>query len=197
MLFPSRVSAFSSRLMALAPRLAALVLALSLGACAAAPESGDTVDNVALEPELELNLPAQEDAPCETVEASLLDRGFTELAAGRHVEAVTYFKRYREIEGSTAAAWEAQIAIAYDSMMPQSPFYDPEAAQAAYRDLQDSQPQAERLHNKTLMMRDALQAYSLLIERIEELSQDNAQLSETLAKREEAIKRLRELTLGP
>lgn len=184
----------------IASRLPAIALALLLGACTTAPQSGDEIGEtgeMGQEPALELNIPVTGDTPCENREVSLLDRGFSELAAGRHIEAVTYFKRYRELEPSSAAAWEAEIAIAYDSMMTQSPFYDPEAAQAAYRKLADSQPSAERLHEKTLMMRDALQAYSLLMERVEELGRDNAELSETLAKREEAIKRLRELTLGP
>ena len=179
--------------------LLAIPLVLMLGACTTAPRSGggDTdAGGMGAEPALELNMPVAADAPCENTAASLLDRGFSELAAGRHIEAVTFFKRYREEEPGTAAAWEAEIAIAYDSMMTQSPFYDPEAAQAAYRELAENQPSAERLHEKTLMMRDALQAYSLLMERVEELGRDNAELSETLAKREEAIKRLRELTLG-
>ena len=46
------------------------------------------------------------------------------------------------------------------------------------------------------MMRDALETFVAMDRKITKLNSDNKALSEDLAKREEALKRLRELTLG-
>lgn len=173
--------------------------------CACAPLSGPgTLDapsnesEVMLEPELVLNMPT-DSTVCvegEAIEATFFDKGFTYLLAGRHVEAVTSFQRYRDRQGTPVAQWEAGIAIAYDSMMPGSPFYDPEAARISYARLEGTQPQAERVHERVLMMRDALAIFAEMSERISDLRSDNRELDESLQLREEAIKRLRELTLG-
>ena len=183
--------------------LSTVGLAVLLAACA--PLSGNDDDTtakpddvVSLEPELELNMPTHPTGCVdgEPVEVTLLDVGFAYLVAGQHVEAVTSFQRYRDREGSAAARWEADIAIAYDSMLPGSPFYDPEAARLSYSRLADITPQVERLDEKVLMMRDSLALFSEMAGRISDLRSDNRDLEESLRVREEAIKRLRELTLG-
>ena len=94
-------------------------------------------------PELTLNLPEQSVTAClrdEGADYTFLDKGFSALVAGDHIEAVTYFQRYQRTESSPVADWEAGIAIAYDSMMPQSPIYDPDAARKSYLRLQQAQP---------------------------------------------------------
>ncbi len=77
-------------------------------------------------PRITLNLPSQNQVECEHVESAdytFLEKGYRALARGDHVEAVRYFQRYQRLEESPVADWEAGIAIAYDSMLPQSPFY--------------------------------------------------------------------------
>lgn len=52
------------------------------------------------------------------------------------------------------------------------------------------------LHTKTLLMRQSLETFLQSERENRELRQANAKLQEDLEKREEALKRLRELTLG-
>ena len=181
---------------------AATGLLLVLQACSttggtqqpAAEPDADTV------PELTLNLPERaDDCAClvtEEVDYTFLEKGFNALVAGEHIEAVQYFQSYQRLESSPQADWEAGIAIAYDSMLPQSPFYDPLAAAKSYRELEGQKVEGVPVHTKVLMMRDALQTFVGMGQQISDLKSDNAILQEDLQKREEAIKRLRELTLG-
>jgi len=180
--------------------LAACSLLALLAACASEPvnDGSGVSSETADASELTLNLPQQPggDCACETsLGGSFFDRGVSALVAGDHVEAVSYFQRYQRTETSPVANWEAEIAIAYDSILPQSPFYDPQAARESWRRLQDGQPEGV-VNEASLMMRDALTAFDAMEQTIRELRSDNARLAEELEKREEALRRLRELTLG-
>ena len=146
-----------------------------------------------------LNLPDQQSRHCacdEGVDSTFLDKGFSVLVAGDHIEAVQYFQRYRRLESSPQADWEASIAIAYDSMLPQSPFYNPQAARMSYQRLEKPQFEGVQFHEMILMLRDALATFVAMELQISDLKSDNAILTEDLEKREEALKRLRELALG-
>jgi hypothetical protein len=176
-------------------------LLLFLQACASEPVADQSVaPGSEPVPELTLNLPEQaENCVCagsEAVDHTFLEKGFDALAAGDHIEAVQYFQRYQRLEKSPRADWEAGIAIAYDSMLPRSPFYDPEAAAKSYAGLSAHDFKGEPVHTKILMMRDALETFVAMDRKITKLNSENKALSEDLAKREEALKRLRELTLG-
>ena len=113
-------------------------LLVLLQACASAPSEEPVASEPEEDQELTLNLPEQE-PPLPVAQPGLddtfFDRGFSSLVVGDHVEAVTYFQRYQRTESSPVANWQAEIAIAYDSMLPQSPFYDPDAARKTYRRL--------------------------------------------------------------
>ena len=184
------------------PVLVAAVLALLLvQACA----STAPVDSAATEagpqevPELTLNLPEQQDCRCTSEEQkdyTFLEKGLSALVAGDHIEAVQHFQRYQRLEDSPGAAWEADIAIAFDSMMPGSPFYDPQAARRSYKRLKNEQVEGLQAHEKILLMQDSLEIFVTMEQRVWKLQNDNAVLEEELAKREEALKRLRELALG-
>lgn len=183
-----------------APALCWLVLLLQ--ACAATPEDGSPpvpTDKQRPQPELTLHLPDQ-DCLCEPQDSAtdytFLEKGLSALAAGEHIEAVTYFQRYQRLESSPEADWEAGIAIAYDSMLTQSPFYDPVAALQSYRRLSPAAVDPARVHKRILLLRDALATFAAMQSQIEALDRDNRRLAQDLAKREEALKRLRELTLG-
>ena len=186
------------------PSLAAATLALLLQACATTPQEGEetsaqsAADPQAV-PELNLNLPQQEDCTCvpeSQVDYTFLKKGFTALVGGDHVEAVQYFQRYQRLESSPQADWEAGIAIAYDSMLPHSPFYDPQAARKSYTRLKGQQVEGAPVHEKVLILRDSLEVFMTMRERIYLLNTDNAVLKEEVAKREDALTRLRELALG-
>ena len=107
-----------------------------------------------------------------------------------------HFQRYQRLEKSATADWESSIAIAYISMLSSSPFYDAEAARKSYRKLKQEYADDMRVHDKTLIMAQSLESFVVMDRHIADLENNNATLKEDLEKREEAIKRLRELTLG-
>lgn len=149
-------------------------------------------------PELTLNLP-EENCTC-VVEGqhdyTFLERGFAELAEGDHIEAVQAFQRYKRLEQSPSAQLEADIAIAYVSTLSKSPFYDPVAARKAHRRLYKRLKPDMEVHQNILFMRDSLETFGAMQRHIVNLQASNATLKEDLMKREKALKRLRELTLG-
>jgi len=149
-------------------------------------------------PELTLNLP--DDScncpPAEQTDYTFLERGYSAIARGEHIEAVQHLNRYLRLESSPAADWETGIAIAYISALPSSPFYDPREARTVYRRLKSQLESAGQVHDTALLMRDTLEIFTALDAMVRDLRGDVERLSEDLAKREEALKRLRELTLG-
>lgn len=150
-------------------------------------------------PELELNLDQPEPVECvrdESADYTFLEKGFSLLVADDQIEAVRYFQTYQRLEASPRADWESGIAIAYASMLPQSPFYDPQAARRSYNKLVNTQPEGVEVHEKVLFMRDALATLVSLNRQIGSLQRDKAALESDLRKREDALRRLRELTLG-
>ena len=155
-------------------------------------------------PELTLNL-EEENCSCEVAEEpapdyTFLEKGFSELVAGDHIEAVQSFQRYQRIEKSAEADWESGIAIAYVSTLPKSPFYDPVEARKAFFVLKKKKKEQDikgkNLHERALFMRDALEAFLVVQRHLNDLQVANATLKQDLKKREEALKRLRELALG-
>lgn len=191
-----------------APLLLASML-LGLSACATVPEAADPPQQAqaaeagvpaAPAPELTLNLPSQSECSCATPASrdyTFLERGYRALSEGEAVAALQHFQRYKRLEVEPAAQWEADIAIAYLGMLPDSPFYDHDAAEATFRRLVAQFTAEMQVHPTALLMRDSLAAFALLNRHISDLESSNATLREDLQKREEAIKRLRELTLGP
>ena len=180
--------------------LVTVSLLFLLPACTttATPDAPDVESEQQALPELNLSLPEGVSVACppDDVDYTFLDKGLLALAAGDHIEAVTYFQRYQRLELNPVADWEAGIAIAYDSMLPQSPFYDPAAARRSYQQLRKNMPEEAQFHQQVLMMRDALATFDSLQGKITELQSDKATLKQDLEKREEALRRLRELTLG-
>ncbi|MFK7977756.1 MAG: hypothetical protein AB8C02_16620 [Halioglobus sp.] len=188
-------------------RCAFVVLALGLQACTTvqflpSPDGDTDVSGsvpVQEVPELELNLDQPEPVECvrdESADYTFLEKGFSLLVADDQIEAVRYFQTYQRLEASPRADWESGIAIAYASMLPQSPFYDPQAARRSYNKLVNSKPEGVEVHERVLFMRDALAALVSLNRQIGTLQRDKAALEGDLRKREDALRRLRELTLG-
>lgn len=186
------------------PALLALVL---LSACAPTPETPDVTGNQAREtqarPELTLNLPRSRQRECDCPDddgrdTRFFERGLTALATGQVVEATEYFQRHQRLEESAVAQWEAEVAIAWVGMLPESPFFDREAVAEAVGSLSAARPGGgDHLpHPAAVLMLDALASFTTLHRHLEDLEQVNATLEDDLEKREEAIKRLRELTLG-
>jgi tetratricopeptide (TPR) repeat protein len=179
----------------------ALAGALALGGCATAPDPAPAVAPVRApeDVELTLNLPDQASG-CECTlpgarDATFLERGVVVLARGDYIEAVQYFQRYQRLEKTPLAQWEARLAIAYASMLPSSPFYDVDAARAAYVELQADEPEGEK-HHSVVLMQQALETFVSWSAISRMLENRAAMLQEDLDKREQALKRLRELTLG-
>lgn len=186
-------------------------LVLLLQACATAPPAGElpAASSAALPAaaeqkpvaEITLNLPDQTEGsrdcpPAAAVDRTFLDKGFSALAAGDHREAVNYFRRYQRLESSPGVDWEAGIAIAYAKMLPASPYFNWRAAREDYLRLVREKPNGLKVHEQILLMQDALAIFSDLHTQINDLQKESDILTENLEKREEALRRLRELTLG-
>ena len=127
---------------------------------------------------------------------SWLEKGFKALADGEHISAVQFFQRHSRVNNTLAADWEASIAIAYVSMLPGSPFYDMKAVRISYTQLSAWSIDDSLVNSQIVLMRDALEAFVSLHRELKDLERDNEVLEATLAKRESALRRLRELTLG-
>lgn len=176
---------------------------LTLVACAvvppAPPREAAAEPPAAVTPEVTLNLPHRDNCNCEPAperDLTFLERGFAAVSQADPVIAAEHFQRYKRLETSAAAQWEADIAIAYLSMSPNSPFFDREAAHKSYQRLSTELRKDMQVHPTALLMRDALESFVVMHRHIEDLENSNTTLKEDLEKREEAIRRLRELTLG-
>lgn len=180
------------------------LLMLVVQACAPVPERSSeappTVQRPQRDVELNLNLPEPDDCNCQpdqaVVDYTFLDRGMQALARGEYIEAVQQFQRYRRLEKGDTARWEAELAIAYVSMLPRSPFYDADAALISFTQLQQDYREDMQLHDSIALLYEALDAFLLQAKHLDDLQNSNAMLREDLEKREQALKRLRELTLG-
>lgn len=178
------------------------ILAVGVGvllvACGGQPEQ-EPVDVVEQKevPEITLNLPAN-DCACEQLQTNytFIEKGFIALEAGEYLEALQYFQRYQRIENSAVADMESRIAIAYLSTLPDSPIYDRDAAVESYRKLRRAITPDMELHGEVRLMRHSLETFLDNYRQIERLKVSNGSLRAELEKREEAIKRLRDLTLG-
>ena len=178
------------------PGIAGVILVLQ--ACAQTPEEPavPVTDQV---PEITLNLPAEAGCTCEEPvvrDYTFLDKGFAALAEGDYEGAMEYFGRYSRLDSSAEASWEAGIAVTFMKSLEDSPFFDPLDARRSYRELYTQDWQSMELHQQTLLLRQSLENFRLMHRRQVDLKKSNASLQEDLEKREEAIKRLRELTLG-
>jgi hypothetical protein len=179
------------------------VMVLLLQACASGSPAIDSPQGSGSKTanEITLNLPDQTLVPCvddQNVGAdyTYLETGFSAMVAGDNVEAVKYFRRHQRLESSPGADWEAGIAIAYEKMLPDSPYYNWRAAADAYRRLMRRVPEGVELNQQVLILGGTLAVLVQLHDYIDELQNEKDDLSENLEKREEALKRLRELILG-
>lgn len=174
-----------------------------LQACASGPSAIDPsrLSGSKTTDEITLNLPDQTLEACVSdqrigVDYTYLEKGFSAMVVGDNVEAVKYFRRYQRLESSPGAEWEAGIAIAYAKMLPNGPYYNWRAAADAYRRLMRRVPEGIELNQQVLILRGTLALLVDLHVYIDELQNEKDDLNENLEKREEALKRLRELTLG-
>ncbi|MCZ6828501.1 MAG: hypothetical protein O7F73_02740 [Gammaproteobacteria bacterium] len=170
---------------------------LLLQACGSSPAQEATDESTEPVPEITLNMP-QSNCSCEeeTQDYTFLEKGFNTLHEREYLESLEYFQRYQRIEKNAVADVEAKIAIAYLSILPDSPIYDSRAARASYRELRRGIQPDWKLHEKIQLMQDSLETFLEIQRQLVELEQNNADLRSELAKRETAIKRLRDLTLG-
>ena len=121
------------------------------------------------------------------------------LAANDHIEAIQHFQRYGRLEKTNLANWEAGIAIAFISTLPDSPFYDEVGARNTFRRLRGQRQAGWRVDDRVVLAMIAPPRPLLandLHRQLGDLRDSNVTLRDDLKKREEAIKRLRELTLG-
>ncbi len=170
---------------------------LLLAACASQPSGESAAAEGEDLPELNLNLPTA-DCSCDNPQGNFtfLEKGFNSLEEGAYLESLQYFQRYQRIEKTEMADIESGIAIAYLSIIPDSPIYDRDAARQSYPPLRDRITEDMKLHGEVQLMQDSLDSFLKMYDQIEQLKETNASLRVELDKREQAIKRLRDLTLG-
>ena len=88
------------------------------------------------------------------------------------------------------------MVITYIGTLQHSPFYDPDAARKSYRRLQKQFRESWTVDERVLLVAMSLESFRVMYRHVDDLKDSNATLREDLQKREEALKRLRELTLG-
>lgn len=179
--------------------LPTLFTLLLLAGCVVSPEQPEAPVIAEAPREIELNLPRAETCDCtpETAQDyTFLEKGFSALSRGEYDDALEYFQRYRRLERSRSADWEADVATAFTHSLTDGPTYDPDEARKAFRDLRKADWASMELHQQTLLMRQSLETFLQLERENRELESANRGLQKDLEKREEALKRLRELTLG-
>ena len=171
------------------------VCAVMLTGCGSQPPADTTVASDEL-PELNLNLPG--DCACETAQETrtFLEKGVDALSDGAYLESLKYFQSYQRIENTELASIEAGIAIAYLSTLPDSPIYDRPEAYKSYLALRPQLERGTELHEPVRIMQYALESFLDNYNQLESLKRSNGSLRAELEKREEAITRLRDLTLG-
>ncbi len=184
---------------AMTSRLFACLTCLLLTACESTPvQSPDPAAAAEPIPELTLNLPSS-DCSCQQEDQrgyTFLEKGFRALEAGEYLESLQYFQSYQRIEKTASADAEARIAIAYLNILPESPIFDREAAAENYASLRREENSDFKLDEKILLMRGSLETFLELQQQLDRLKLSNGNLRLELEKREDAIKRLRDLTLG-
>lgn len=181
-------------------------LALSaclLQACAQAPQAPPApaaTENNAAPPEIQLNLPAERNCDCQPsapeADYTFLEKGFLALAGGDIEEAAQYIERYLRLESSTAAQWESGIALAYIDSLASNPERNVPRSRKRFNELNKQEWRSMDLHAQSLLLRQALQNFLAEERRASTAQQEKRALQADLAKREQTIKRLRELTLG-
>jgi hypothetical protein len=80
--------------------------------------------------------------------------------------------------------------------MPSSPFFEPQSSRASFERLSKQYRADMRVHSGVLVMRDSLEMFVSMLENTDELRRQVDGLQDDLDKREKALKRLRDLTLG-
>lgn len=165
-----------------------LLIGLLVSGCASqdSPESDSGLEVA----EVELNLPepetSQTDCACDellsVVDENYFDRGVRALAARDYEQAKIYFERHRGSGGSEVQR-EADVGIAFVTLMSETSLVSDEQG-------------ASGVDERAEVMILALAAVQTLEGRLEALNAINEALSKDLEKREEALKRLRDLTLG-
>ena len=164
-----------------------LAMAALLSACAGAPDQEHDSAHIS-DSQVTLNIPEPQslsNCDCEAlvdVNENYFDRGVRALAARDYDQASDYFQRHRK-EGSEEAQREADVGIAFVTLMSEA---------VSSSGTSDSSGVDERAEVMIL----ALAAVQTLEGRIQALDTLNKGLSKDLEKREEALKRLRDLTLG-
>jgi len=174
----------------------ALFLVIFLQACASTDQPGSQ----STEPELTLNLPQRQDCNCQrrpVVDYTFLEKGLHALAAGDYVEAIQYFQRYERMEDSDDATWEAQVATAFVYTLPHSALHDDDAARKSYRSLREEYHPEKNVHPQILLVREAMEMFLSQERQLRQLRAARAELEQELGRREEALRRLRELALDP
>ena len=162
-----------------------LAMATVVAGCTGTPEQPPEAPP-ASEPQLILNLPEPGGScNCDAVAESssnYFDRGIQAVVAGDYKRAGDYFDRHRK-EGAEQAQREVDVGMAFVTLMGQV--------------LTSETPSdGLTLDERAQLMALALAAVQTVDDQLQALVALNKALSKDLEKREEALKRLRDLTLG-
>jgi hypothetical protein len=167
--------------------VACAVLMLTLIGCASSPVPEPEPEPI-LDSEINLHLPIDEpdDFACQCVVApseNYFDRGVRALAARDYPQAKIYFEEHR-VSDAEDAEREADIGLAFVALLS--------------LEVSENHPaySASGIDERAEMMALALAAVTVLEDRLKALTALNEVLSTDLERREDALKRLRDLALG-
>ncbi len=175
----------------------ACLLLQACGTMPTDPQAGNSDPSAAQD--ITLNLPTQDcqcDLPPDQLDTTFLERGFQALGQGDHIEALQNFQRYARLEKSTQAEWESEVSIAFLSILPSSPLYAPDEARKTYRDLRKERVEDWQIDQQVALVAETMDMFLEERRYSRELEEQVTTLEEDLEKKEEALKRLRDLTLG-
>lgn len=177
-----------------------LLIVLAVSACSSNQSSYKKKPPERAKPvtELNLNLPGDQQTSFKPnlSDQSSLDKGLDALEQGLYIEALRFFKRYLRNERTLTSELNARLAINYLIFIPSSPVHDLKEAKKVYRKLRKELTPGVVLNTRVQFIKESMEAFLLLEKQISALEEKNLQLTDDLKKREEALKRLRDLTLG-
>lgn len=164
--------------------LLTLLFTLLVGCAVQAPSDGSAVSND--DSGLAATVETRQDCDCDALASETVsdfDRGVRALADREYGVARIHFEQHRE-GGTAEMVREAEVGIAFAALMAEA------------ESVAEADEILEALDERAEVMILALAAVQALEGRIDSLDAINAALTDDLEKRDEAIKRLRELTLG-
>ena len=127
---------------------------------------------------------------------SFLNMGLDALEQGSYIESLRNFKKHLRADNTQTSELNARLAINYLIFIPSSPVHDLKKAKKMYRQLRKKMTEDVVLNRRVQFIKKSMEVFLLFEKHIAALETENLNLQDDLKRREEALKRLRDLALG-